>query len=66
MRIHRRRGAASTICPLIRLAIAPLVVLILVLGLYPKPVLALIEPSTTLLQTSVGVTDPAPIVEGAR
>ena len=49
-----------------RLAIAPLVVLILVLGLYPKPVLALIEPSTTLLQTSVGVTDPAPLVEGAR
>jgi NADH-quinone oxidoreductase subunit M len=41
-------------------------VLILVLGLYPKPVLALIEPSTALLQSSVGVSDPAPIVEGAR
>ena len=49
-----------------RVAIAPLVVLILVLGLYPKPVLALIEPSTTLLQTSVGVSDPAPIVGGTR
>ena len=49
-----------------RLAIAPLVVLILVLGLYPKPVLAMIEPSTALLQTSVGVSDPAPIVEGPR
>jgi NADH-quinone oxidoreductase subunit M len=49
-----------------RLAIAPLVVLILVLGVYPKPVLALIEPSTTLLQTSVGVSDPAPIVGGTR
>ncbi len=49
-----------------RLAIAPLVVLILVLGVYPKPVLALIEPSTTLLQTSVGVSDPAPIVQGTR
>ncbi len=49
-----------------RLAIAPLVVLILFLGVYPKPVLALIEPSTTLLQTSVGVSDPAPIVEGTR
>jgi NADH-quinone oxidoreductase subunit M len=49
-----------------RLAIAPLVVLILLLGVYPKPVLALIEPSTTLLQTSVGVSDPAPIVGGTR
>ena len=49
-----------------RLAIAPLVVLILVLGVYPKPVLALIEPSTALLQTSVGVSDPAPIVGGTR
>ena len=49
-----------------RLAIAPLVLLILVLGVYPKPVLALIEPSTTLLQTSVGVSDPAPIVGGTR
>ncbi|GAB2585960.1 NADH-quinone oxidoreductase subunit M [Microlunatus antarcticus] len=49
-----------------RLAIAPLVVLILVLGVYPKPVLALIEPSTALLQTSVGVSDPAPLVGGTR
>jgi NADH-quinone oxidoreductase subunit M len=49
-----------------RLAIAPLVVLILVLGVYPKPVLSLIEPSTTLLQTSVGVSDPAPIVGGTH
>ena len=37
-----------------RVAIAPLVVLILVLGLYPKPVLSMIEESTTLLQTTVG------------
>ena len=49
-----------------RLAIAPLVVLILVLGVYPKPVLSMIEPSTALLQTSVGVSDPAPIVGGTR
>jgi NADH-quinone oxidoreductase subunit M len=49
-----------------RLAIAPLVVLILVLGLYPKPVLSMIEPSTSLLQTSVGVSDPAPLVGGTR
>ena len=49
-----------------RLAIAPLVVLILVLGLYPKPVLSMIEPSTALLQTSAGVSDPAPIVGGTR
>ena len=49
-----------------RVAIAPLVVLILVLGLYPKPVLSMIEQSTSLLQTSVGVTDPAPLVGGTR
>jgi NADH-quinone oxidoreductase subunit M len=62
-------GVADTVTEVTareRLAIAPLVVLILVLGLYPKPVLALIEPSTTLLQTSVGVSDPAPIVGGTR
>jgi NADH-quinone oxidoreductase subunit M len=50
-----------------KLAIAPLVVLILVLGLYPKPVLALIEPTTALVQAHVGVADPAPLVaEGGR
>ena len=50
-----------------KLAIAPLVVLILVLGLYPKPVLALIEPATALVQAHVGVADPAPLVgEGGR
>ena len=49
-----------------RLAIAPLVVLILVLGVYPKPVLSMIEPSTALLQTSAGVSDPAPLVGGTR
>ena len=62
-------GVAATVTEVTgreRLAIAPLVVLILVLGVYPKPVLALIEPSTTLLQTSVGVSDPAPIVGGTR
>jgi NADH-quinone oxidoreductase subunit M len=62
-------GVAATVTEVTgreRLAIAPLVVLILVLGVYPKPVLALIEPSTTLLQNSVGVSDPAPIVGGTR
>ncbi len=49
-----------------RVAVAPLVVLILVLGVYPKPVLSMIEESTTLLQTSVGVSDPAPLVGGTR
>ncbi|WP_091185127.1 NADH-quinone oxidoreductase subunit M [Microlunatus flavus] len=49
-----------------RVAIAPLVVLILLLGVYPKPVLSMIEQSTTLLQTSVGVSDPAPLVGGTR
>ncbi len=43
-----------------RAAIAPLVVLILAFGLYPKPMLDLIEPATTMIQSHVGVSDPAP------
>ncbi len=51
-----------------RLAMAPLVVLILVLGLFPKPMLALIEPAVQATMQHVGVTDPQPRVsaEGGR
>jgi NADH-quinone oxidoreductase subunit M len=51
-----------------RLAMAPLVLLILVLGFFPKPLLSIIEPSTQATMQHVGVTDPQPRVsaEGGR
>jgi NADH-quinone oxidoreductase subunit M len=51
-----------------RLAMAPLVLLILLLGIYPKPMLSIIEPSTQATMQHVGVTDPEPRVsaEGGR
>ena len=51
-----------------RLAMAPLVLLILLLGIYPKPLLSIIEPSTQATMQHVGVTDPQPRVsaEGGR
>jgi NADH-quinone oxidoreductase subunit M len=51
-----------------RLAMAPLVALILVLGVFPKPMLALIGPAVSATMQHVGVTDPEPRVsaEGSR
>jgi len=51
-----------------RLAMAPLVLLILLLGFFPKPMLAIIEPTTQAAMQHVGVTDPQPRVsaEGGR
>ncbi len=44
------------------LAVAPLVVLILALGLFPKPALDVIGPAVDQTMTRVGVTDPKPAV----
>jgi NADH-quinone oxidoreductase subunit M len=51
-----------------RFAMAPLVLLILVLGFFPKPLLSIIEPTTQATLQHVGVTDPQPRVtaEGGR
>jgi NADH-quinone oxidoreductase subunit M len=51
-----------------RWAIAPLVLLILVLGFFPKPLLDVIDPAVTATMQRVGVSDPAPLVtaEGGR
>jgi NADH-quinone oxidoreductase subunit M len=51
-----------------KLAIAPLVVLILVLGLFPRPLLDIIDPAVQATMQRVGVTDPQPAVtvEGGR
>jgi len=51
-----------------RVAMAPLVLLILVLGLFPKPMLDVIEPTVVASMTDIGVSDPPPRVsaEGER
>ncbi|MBA8792791.1 NADH-quinone oxidoreductase subunit M [Friedmanniella endophytica] len=50
-----------------RLALAPLVLLILVLGFFPKPLLGAIEPTVAATMTHVGVSDPAhPVAEEGR
>jgi NADH-quinone oxidoreductase subunit M len=47
-------------------AIAPVVALIIGLGLYPKPALDLINPAAQETITKAGFSDPAPLVEGGR
>ncbi|HZO70091.1 MAG TPA: NADH-quinone oxidoreductase subunit M [Kribbellaceae bacterium] len=52
-----------------RLAIAPLILLIIGLGFYPKPVVDVIKPAVEATMTQVGVTDPEPeipVTEGER
>ncbi len=41
-------------------AIGPLIALIIFLGVYPKPVLDVINPAVTQTLHDVGKTDPAP------
>lgn len=50
----------SDITPRQRWALAPLVLLIVVLGVFPKPMLAVIEPAIQATIQHVGVTDPEP------
>ncbi len=45
--------------------LTPLVVLILFLGIYPKPVLDVINPTAAQIVVDSGHTDPTPAVEGA-
>ncbi|HET9650230.1 MAG TPA: NADH-quinone oxidoreductase subunit M [Microlunatus sp.] len=51
-----------------RVAMVPLVLLILALGIYPKPMLDIITPAVTATMQHVGVTDPQPTInaEGGR
>jgi NADH-quinone oxidoreductase subunit M len=44
------------------LVVAPLIALLLVLGIYPKPVLDIINPAVGNTMTTIGAHDPAPIV----
>jgi NADH-quinone oxidoreductase subunit M len=42
--------------------VAPLLALLFVLGVYPKPVLDIINPAVDHTMTTIGQHDPAPIV----
>jgi NADH-quinone oxidoreductase subunit M len=47
-------------------ALAPLLLLIVVLGFYPKPLLSVLNPTVHDTLSHVGKADPAPAVAGAR
>ncbi|MFZ5870504.1 MAG: NADH-quinone oxidoreductase subunit M [Actinomycetota bacterium] len=46
-------------------AVAPLIAVIIALGVYPKPVLDVLEPAVQRTMEEVGATDPQPAVSGA-
>ena len=46
-----------------KVAIAPVVVIIVVLGFYPSPLLQIINPATTNIISQLGFTDPVPSIE---
>ena len=48
-----------------KIAIAPVIALIVLLGFYPKPALDLINPAAKATIVKAGFTDPAPTVKGA-
>ncbi|WP_067651657.1 NADH-quinone oxidoreductase subunit M [Nocardia harenae] len=48
------------------LVVAPLLAALLFLGVYPKPVLEVVDPAVRQTLTSVGVQDPAPAVPSAN
>jgi NADH-quinone oxidoreductase subunit M len=48
-----------------RVALAPVAALVIVLGLFPAPLLNVINPAVDRVMTSIGATDPSPTVVGA-
>jgi len=46
-----------------KVAIAPVVAIIVVLGFYPSPLLKIINPATTNIISQLGFTDPVPSIE---
>ncbi|MFL6064018.1 MAG: NADH-quinone oxidoreductase subunit M [Friedmanniella sp.] len=62
------RGEVSDLGGRERLALAPLVLLIVVLGVFPQPMLNAINPAVQATMSFVGVTDPQPrlTAEGGR
>ena len=52
----------SDLVPRELVVVAPLLALLFVLGVYPKPVLDIINPAVQNTMTTIGQHDPAPIV----
>jgi NADH-quinone oxidoreductase subunit M len=46
-------------------ALVPIALLTIVLGIFPAPLLNVINPAVDRVMTSIGATDPAPTVNGA-
>jgi NADH-quinone oxidoreductase subunit M len=46
------------------IVVAPLIALLIALGLFPKPALDVIDPAVGHTMTTIGQTDPAPTVPG--
>lgn len=50
-----------------KLVLAPLIIVLLVFGFFPRPMLHVIEPAARATMTQVGATDPAPVAkEGVK
>jgi NADH-quinone oxidoreductase subunit M len=52
----------SDLAPREMIVVAPLVALLFILGIYPKPALDLINPAVENTMTTIGQHDPAPSV----
>jgi NADH-quinone oxidoreductase subunit M len=58
-------GRVRDLVPRELVVVTPLIALLLVLGVYPKPVLDVIDPAVGHTLTTIDQQDPAPIAEGA-
>ena len=64
--VDDRRLALPDLRPRELLVVGPLIALLLVLGVYPKPALDVINPAVTDTLTRIGQTDPAPALRAAE
>jgi NADH-quinone oxidoreductase subunit M len=44
-------------------AVGPLIVLVILLGIYPKPVIDVINPAVQATLSDIGARDPAPTID---
>jgi NADH-quinone oxidoreductase subunit M len=49
-----------------KVAIAPVIVIIVVLGFYPAPLLNIINPAAAQVVSQMGFSDPAPTMNGGK
>ena len=60
--VARGNERIGDLAPRELIVVAPLIALLIVLGVYPKPVLDLINPAVENTMTTIGQHDPAPSV----